>query len=323
MGPDGLTKKERRALKVQSRPDGEQGVNKSEKITTESTVTKEVKQISVPEKKSEKPQVVNNEKPKNKDNLTEKQLRKLEWDKKFAAQKQESTDKPDGLSKAELKAKRREQQEAQRLAKTTKVVEKPPPPTKEKTPQPQQPKQEPAKVKPTPKPSKSKPNINRVELVQHLYNEPSNKSQSDDQLVNFKNVHPAFIRLGVQYSSKTILGSNARCLALLTALKQLVRDVQPPSKQEFCRYLESVLQECTNYLQRCRPMAVSMSNALRQFNLELTKQDTNLSDNEKRVELIRYIDGYIKDDIVTAGEAIKNTVNEKISNDDIILTYGW
>lgn len=308
---------------MQSRPNQEPLVNTPVKIVNETKISKDVKQnLIVPEKTvEESPKQVNNVENKSKTELTEKELRKLEWEKKLAAQKQESKDKTDGLSKAELKAKRREQQEAQRLAKIQKDEQKP---TKDKALQPQQQKhQEQKKVIPIPKPDKPKLNINRVELVQHLYNEASNKTHLDDQLVNFKNVHPAFIRLGVQYSTKTILGSNARCLALLSALKQLVDDLQSPSKQEFCRYLESILQECTNYLQRCRPMAVSMTNALRQFNLQLTQLDTNLSDNEKRAQLVKFIDDYIKDDIITAGVAIRDTVNAKISNNDAILTYGW
>lgn len=53
------------------------------------------------------------------DKLTEKQLRKLEWEKKLAEEKLKKEGE-DGLSKAAMKAKRREQQEAQRLAKTEK-----------------------------------------------------------------------------------------------------------------------------------------------------------------------------------------------------------
>lgn len=129
--------------------------------------------------------------------------------------------------------------------------------------------------------------------------------------------------LGVQYSEKTILGSNARCLALLSALKQLVDDLQTPPKQDFCRYLESVLQSCTTYLQNCRPFAVSMTNALRHFKLQLQHIDNKLSDNAKKAKLISVIEDYINDDIKKAGDAISIKVIEKITKGDVILTYGW
>lgn len=55
------------------------------------------------------------------------------------------------------------------------------------------------------------------------------------------NVHPAFLQLGSQYRSKVIIGSNARCLALMTALKSLILDFETPAKQEFSRSLEGKL----------------------------------------------------------------------------------
>ncbi|KAJ8941406.1 hypothetical protein NQ314_010406 [Rhamnusium bicolor] len=145
----------------------------------------------------------------------------------------------------------------------------------------------------------------------------------DNSLVVYKDVHPAFVKLGVQYMNKKVLGSNARCLAVLNALKHLIDDLQTPPKQEFCRYLESVLQTCTTYLQGCRPFAVSMTNALRHFKLQLTQIDTNLKDNEKKAKLQDAIDTYINDDIKKAGDAISMRVNEKITNGDVILIYGW
>jgi translation initiation factor eIF-2B subunit delta len=35
------------------------------------------------------------------------------------------------------------------------------------------------------------------------------------------NIHPAIIKLGVQYAKGVICGSNARCVALLMALKKV------------------------------------------------------------------------------------------------------
>lgn len=36
-----------------------------------------------------------------------------------------------------------------------------------------------------------------------------------------RSLHPAIVRLGVQYSKRVVAGSNARCVALLHALKQV------------------------------------------------------------------------------------------------------
>lgn len=53
-------------------------------------------------------------------------------------------------------------------------------------------------------------------------------------------IHPAFLQLGSEYRSKVIIGSNARCLALMAALKGLLCDFETPPKQEFGRSLEGL-----------------------------------------------------------------------------------
>lgn len=261
--------------------------------------------------------------PNNK--LTEKQLRKLEWEKKLAELKQKGDvkDGNENLSKAEQKAKRREGQEAQRQAKADKAKtnELQKAPEKVKSPETKTEVQSPEPKKyPLKKKVETKPKSEHVQLVQHLYLKPNIEYSS--KIVNFKDVHPTFVKLGVQYSEKVILGSNARCLALLAAIKILIRDLQTPPKQEFCRYIEGVLQTCTHYLQECRPFAVSMTNALKFFKLQLTRTDVNLTDNDKKVILIDFIDEYINNDIKKAWDAICMKVNKKIVNEDVILIYG-
>lgn len=266
----------------------------------------------------------NNKEQFSTEKITEKQLRKLEWEKKLAEQKLTDGSKGEKelLSKADMKAKRRDQQEAQRLIKGTKKID--------------------SVVKPDAKVKTQKNNIritkfghnkssqkdmktinkpHEVQLVKHLYIRDAFKAVHNLPVV-YKDVHPAFMKLGIQLKYKTVLGSNARCLALLAALKSLVEDLETPPKQEFCRYMEVVLQVCSNYLQRCRPFAVSMTNALRYFKLQLTQIDTNQKDNEKKAKLIDIIDTYINNDIKKAGDAISIKVNRKISDGDVILTYG-
>ncbi|CAG9861057.1 unnamed protein product [Phyllotreta striolata] len=310
-GPDGLTKKERRALKVNARPSQTNqaaGEHAQKPLTnTNAQPGDTIVQTQTP--------VVNSK------SLTEKELRRLEWAKKLEQEKK-SNEGDKNLSKAEMKAKRREKQEAQRQQKSEQVktnvsAEKCEPVTiKEIIKKPSSNKKV---ITPKKKHKVTEPHV--VQLVQHLYNEDSLK-QEDTLMILHHDIHPAFVRLGVQYSSKVILGSNARCLALLAALKLLVNDLKSPQKQEFCRYLENVLQVSTNYLNKCRPFAVSMTNALRYFKLQLTQIDTNLKDIEKKAKLQDIIDTYIDDDISKAGVAISMKVREKISNGDVILTYG-
>lgn len=248
--------------------------------------------------------------------VDDKELRRKEWEKKLADQRSEAEKQnKDGLSKAQLKAKRRELQEAQRSAKAVAKEPEQKPVVKSQQAKPE--------VKTPVKKEIRKPSVSKVQLVHHLYVEGAKNYEYESCTVNLKEVHPAFIRLGVQYACNTILGSNARCLALLAALKCLVEDLAVPPKQEFCRYLESTLQYCVAYLQHSRPIAVSMTNALRHFKLNLTQVDIGLSDNEKRTKLNDIIDTYVEEDIEKAGQAISLKVTEKICNGDVILIYGW
>lgn len=341
VGPDGLTKKQRRALKVQEKQnvDGEIQRNTSntlKEIPKNITENKDVSKDSTKKPKGNtdknllKTSEIKQDKTQNRTNdsnvLTEKQLRKLEWEKKLAEQKK-TPDADKTLSKAEQKAKRRELQESQRLAKQ-KPVEKPVHiPKEHKNEQPIKSNQAVSNIsankdlskKLIPKTSQSK--VSRVQLLHHLYFSDT-KSIDENNCVCYPNIHPAFIQLGVQYAKKTILGANSRSISLLSALKKLVLELKAPSKQEFCRYLELVLQACTDYIQKCRPMAVSMNNALRLFKLQLTQMDVSKSDDQKKEILSDFIDTYIKNEILLAGEAISAKVSEKISNGDVILIYG-
>jgi translation initiation factor eIF-2B subunit delta len=295
---DGLTKKERRALKVQEKAKQEQPGEVKKGQQQQEQQSKKAQKTS----SSEVPKAPNSQ-------LSEKEQRRLEWEKKLAEQKGESGEKTENLSKAQLRAKRRDQQEAQRLAKTNVKPEQ----------KPQEKVIEVKKLPPTVKKiEKKKPiDANRLQIVNHLYSDVP----SENKIVNYKNVHPAFVKLGVQYRSKKILGSNARCRALLLAVKCLINDLQTPPKQEFCRYLESTLKSCVDYLHMCRPLAVSMTNALRHFKNGL-HQAESLEDSIKKETLLGNIDTYVADDIDKAGEAISLTVNKKINTGDVILTYG-
>lgn len=230
-------------------------------------------------------------------------------------------------SKAELKAERRAVQEAQRAAKLAAQNEKT--------------KQHNEKAKP-PKTEVNKEQIKlkkviSIQTIETITSVPGTIAHKKLQLFHHLdyqhksflskelsyNLHSSIIRLGIQYMSHTILGSNARCLALLAAIKQLVEDYHAPQNEEFCRSLESNLQLSTNYLQKCRPMAVSMTNALRHIKLHLMQIPSQLSDEEKKEMLIEGINMYINDDLEKADMAISMSVNKKICNGDVILVYGW
>lgn len=191
--------------------------------------------------------------------------------------KQESESKSEGKSKAELRAERRAKQEAQRAAK----------------------QQQPAKgnlrseesVKPrivavtersvtkrVLKNAAREEDVHTVNLFKHLYQERE-RSLFNIAIVN-SNIHPAIVRLGVQYANKVVIGSNARCVALLAAVKQVVQDFEKPKQEDFIRGLEANLKESLKYLRHCRPLGVSMQNAMRHLTWQMTRFPSTLSDEK-------------------------------------------
>lgn len=233
-------------------------------------------------------------------------------------------------SKAELRAERRAKQEAQRAAKVQQQQEN------QKVKAQQQPGQPPAKPqqkdskakdqgRPSPtqkttKDVKDSKSERRVKLFSHLY-QNSFKNISQTIGVSHPQYHLSIVRLGVQYASRVVLGSNARCLALLYSLKDLIADYETPPQKEFSRGLESYLQPNMDFLQQCRPHSVSMVNALRFVKWQLTQIPVGDSDTKAKQHILESIDQYIDDQIGKAAEAIGKVVKDKIDDNDVILVY--
>lgn len=182
------------------------------------------------------------------------------------------------------KAERRAVQEAQRAAKTTKQKIQTKSTTKSAS-------NEAAKVK---KPleklatkvddskesntrkTTAKRNIERrVKLFNHLY---TNNLPCD--VVNSNEIHPAIVQLGVQYSNHIVKGCNARGLAFMNAMKSVIVDYKTPSQKEFSRGLEDTIKLCANYLHKCRPLAVSMTNAMKYIQYQLRQLHSLEADAE-------------------------------------------
>ncbi|XP_076294947.1 eukaryotic translation initiation factor 2B subunit delta isoform X2 [Lasioglossum baleicum] len=239
----------------------------------------------------------------------------------------------EGKSKAELRAERRAKQEAQRAAKQQLVQDKIPVKTKQteetkarvvqQTTAPIESAKKPATPKKPASPKKTIPkeNTHEISLFKHLYHERE-QAAVDGLSVNSP-IHPAIVRLGAQYAQKVIVGSNARCVALLAAVKQLILDFERPSQADFIRGLEASLIESMAYLHYCRPSAVSMQNALRHLMRQMTQLPSALSDADAKSKLRNVIDTYIREQIQLADDAISLTIQRKVSNGDVILTYGY
>ncbi|RXW21189.1 hypothetical protein EST38_g4673 [Candolleomyces aberdarensis] len=134
-------------------------------------------------------------------------------------------------------------------------------------------------------------------------------------------IHPAVVRLGLLFSEFKICGANARCIATLTAFKNVIQDYTTPPHNTLSRHLMTHLSPQITHLVSARPMSVSMGNAIRQLKLEISNTDIDLVEQEAKDLLCRKIDEYIRERIIMADEVIQEFAGKKIKDGDVILTY--
>lgn len=224
---------------------------------------------------------------------------------------------------ATSKAERRAIQEAQRQAKAKLLAEKQ---SKQPTPA----AEKPIKAASPPKTVKAKngtasPSESPQKTEQYkikLFNHLSTTTKEHNLFINNSTIHPAVVRLGEQYAKRTIVGSNARCIAFINAMKKVIQDYETPPKKEFGRGLEASIKNCVDHLHKCRPLAVSIHNAHKYIKFILTQLPTDQPDSDLKEGLSELLDNYKSDQIDKAAQAISYSVQEKISNGDVILTFG-
>jgi translation initiation factor eIF-2B subunit delta len=94
----------------------------------------------------------------------------------------------------------------------------------------------------------------------HLYSQPKQQSLVGAS----KDVHPAVLALGLQYSSYAICGSTARMVSMLLVFKTVIGAYQTPPGNSLARHLTNHhLGPQIEFLKSCRPLSISMGNAIR------------------------------------------------------------
>ncbi|KAM6220700.1 translation initiation factor eIF2B subunit delta [Rhynchocyon petersi] len=247
---------------------------------------------------------------------------------------------PPGRSKAELRAERRAKQEAERALKQARKGESGGP----------LPQTCPNTVEETPSGVKCPPEHIQVDALAPLrrlikkaeHQQVPTRKDYGSKVILFSHlpqysrqnsltqymsipscvIHPAMVQLGLQYSQGLISGSNARCIALLRALQQVIQDYTTPPNEELSRDLVNKLKPYISFLTQCRPLSASMYNAIKFLNKEIMGVSSAKREEEAKSELRAAIDRYVQEKIVLAAQAISRFAYKKISNGDVILVYG-
>ncbi|CAI7934846.1 translation initiation factor eIF-2B subunit delta [Podarcis lilfordi] len=233
-----------------------------------------------------------------------------------------------GKSKAELRAERRAKQEAERALKQARKGEAgPPPPPPRRCPRrarrPERPSQKKLAKKLERQQVPLRPDYGaKVSLFSHLHQYSRKKLLTQQMSIPASAIHPAVVRLGLQYSQGTINGSNARCIALLRVFKQVIGDYTTPANEELSRDLVNKLKPYISFLNQCRPLSASMGNAIKFLKKEISALPASMREEEAKRDLQEAIDRYEREKIVLAAEAISKSALEKINDGDVILIYG-
>ncbi|KAF2104010.1 IF-2B-domain-containing protein [Rhizodiscina lignyota] len=160
--------------------------------------------------------------------------------------------------------------------------------------------------------------VKRVGLFGHLYGQPRRHNTVNAG----KDIHPAVLALGLQMSSYEICGSNARCVAMLLAFKSVIHSYTTPPGTSLARHLTSHhLSPQIDYLKSCRPISISMGNAIRWLKDLIIKIDPDVPESEAKQSLIAAIDSFIRERITAADTLISQTASSKIRDGDVILTF--
>lgn len=179
---------------------------------------------------------------------------------------------------------------------------------------------------------------NKLRLFHHFEEYKRDYSITERLAFDNSNIHPEFIKLGLQSAHDKISCSNARCIGFLNALKQFLLDLKFPSNSSktLSEYIESKLKTNINFLTQCRPLSVSMGNAIKEMKQTILHLPNNISESEAKDLLIDEIEKFIEEKILLAADSInkyilvgdtENSVTSyarsKISDNDTILIYGY
>lgn len=138
-------------------------------------------------------------------------------------------------------------------------------------------------------------------------------------------LHPAVLKLGMDYANGHIRGGNPRASAMLECFAQVISDyIPPPDTKDVRQHLDHfVLKPSFTYWTTiCRPHSVSMGNAFTFLKTTVTALPRDDMTPQQMVDtLVETIHDYIREHITYADQAIAAFASDKIIHGDVLLTY--
>ena len=122
-----------------------------------------------------------------------------------------------------------------------------------------------------------------------------------------------------------MLGGDARCDRLLQALRELIRDYEPPAdpSRQLAKDLLQRINKHVDFLLKFRPQAASMGNATRFIKIQVGKlpQDAGTEWAKHRKRLIEALERFQWERVTVAGEETAANACDKVADGDVVLCY--
>ncbi|XP_057421961.1 uncharacterized protein LOC130715846 isoform X2 [Lotus japonicus] len=166
---------------------------------------------------------------------------------------------------------------------------------------------------------------NRVELFLHLpqYERTTQLLNLESKFFHLDSVHPTVFQVGLRYLTGDIVGGNARCIAMLRAFQDAIKDYSTPQDKTLIRDLTSKINSYISFFTECRPLSMSMGNAIRFLKSRIINLPLNGSESEAKAALCSDIDRFINEKVIFADKVIVGHALKKVMDGDVILTYGF
>ncbi|GJQ10109.1 hypothetical protein GpartN1_g4867.t1 [Galdieria partita] len=138
-------------------------------------------------------------------------------------------------------------------------------------------------------------------------------------------LHPAVIKLGLQYASDVISGASSRCLSLLDTLALVIESFSLSEyleTRDYRRELDKYLRRNIQFLIDCRPLSISMGNCIRYIKSRISQLSPSIPEAENKSSLLKTIRNFREEKFERAEEMIAELGAERIRDGDTILTLG-
>ncbi|XP_064473129.1 translation initiation factor eIF2B subunit delta-like isoform X2 [Ornithodoros turicata] len=160
-----------------------------------------------------------------------------------------------------------------------------------------------------------------LRILSHLHQNPDVLDHLRVYGLPNSGIHPDVLKAGYRIAEGVLSGSNSRCVAMLLAFRSVIADYCSQSNKRISQDLREQLDSDIEFLKKCRPLCVSMQNAITFLKGHISEIQDSESTHEVKENLTNCIDKFLHEEIYLARKQISESALTKILDDDVILTY--